>query len=435
MKKEAREKLIVENFAGMKHVELDIGRINLLIGPQATGKSVCAELLYLFKSFHDEMVNTLVAAGKWADLKRRMRQRFERYFPSSSWPSRSFSTTYRIGESFLSVKRSSSTDASADFCCSSDFSDLFNEVTSGLRRARPKKSRNPSTQTPLNSAIRRYEDARQQLNSLQAQRISEYFDWSQLFVPASRSFFASVYGSIFSFLSRDVGMDPFLVEFGKIYELVRDSFPGKDLRHTSPPLDLRRTLEEADRVICGVLDARYYRENDQDFFYTADGRTVGVANASSGQQASLPLATLIRFMIYPSSGLHGACVYVEEPEAHLFPRSQRSIVNLVSLAYNIHTHHRQFVITTHSPYILTSFNNLIQAGAILERADVATRRKLCKIVPKEYALSPSDFRAYELRDGGCTDLIDEDTGLVSGGTLDAVSEDLAVQFESLVDVL
>ena len=45
------EKLIIDNFAGIKHIELDVGQINILIGPQATGKSVCAKLHYYFEYF------------------------------------------------------------------------------------------------------------------------------------------------------------------------------------------------------------------------------------------------------------------------------------------------------------------------------------------------------------------------------------------------
>ncbi|MEK0188739.1 hypothetical protein [Microcoleus anatoxicus] len=39
------EKLTVKNFAGITDLELEIKRINILIGPQASGKSVCAKLL------------------------------------------------------------------------------------------------------------------------------------------------------------------------------------------------------------------------------------------------------------------------------------------------------------------------------------------------------------------------------------------------------
>ena len=44
------EKFIVKNFVGIKELEIDVKRINILIGPQASGKSVCAKLFFTLKT-------------------------------------------------------------------------------------------------------------------------------------------------------------------------------------------------------------------------------------------------------------------------------------------------------------------------------------------------------------------------------------------------
>ena len=54
------EKLIVDNFLGIKHIELELGDINVLIGPQATGKSVCAKLLYFFKNYFNYLPYNII---------------------------------------------------------------------------------------------------------------------------------------------------------------------------------------------------------------------------------------------------------------------------------------------------------------------------------------------------------------------------------------
>ena len=33
-----KEKLIIDNFGGIEHLEIEIGGINILVGPQASGK-------------------------------------------------------------------------------------------------------------------------------------------------------------------------------------------------------------------------------------------------------------------------------------------------------------------------------------------------------------------------------------------------------------
>jgi predicted ATPase len=50
---------------------------------------------------------------------------------------------------------------------------------------------------------------------------------------------------------------------------------------------------------------------------------------------------------------------VEEPEAYLFPVAQKQIIDLIALLAN--QNENQVIVTTHSPYILSSFNNLLYA--------------------------------------------------------------------------
>lgn len=45
------EKLTVKNFLNIKDVEFNLSNINIIIGQQASGKSVIAKLVYFFKDF------------------------------------------------------------------------------------------------------------------------------------------------------------------------------------------------------------------------------------------------------------------------------------------------------------------------------------------------------------------------------------------------
>ncbi len=46
------EKLRIENFAGISLLEIELNEINILLGPQALGKSITAKLLFYFKFFY-----------------------------------------------------------------------------------------------------------------------------------------------------------------------------------------------------------------------------------------------------------------------------------------------------------------------------------------------------------------------------------------------
>ena len=91
------------------------------------------------------------------------------------------------------------------------------------------------------------------------------------------------------------------------------------------------------------------------------------------------------------------------------------------------------MITTHSPYILTSINNLMQAGQLAKK-DIVDPRKLGQIVPKRYHVDPDDVAAYHFENGTATSIIDEEEGLIMADKIDDVSIDLSNQFNKLLDL-
>jgi predicted ATPase len=85
---------------------------------------------------------------------------------------------------------------------------------------------------------------------------------------------------------------------------------------------------------------------------------------------------------------------VEEPEQNLFPDSQRRVVNeLVRFA---NQGDNSLIITTHSPYLINFLTLAVKAHKVLSVRDAETdRAKISGIVPLESALDPDDLRIYE----------------------------------------
>jgi AAA15 family ATPase/GTPase len=90
------EKLIIKNFAGIQELEIEIKRINILIGPQASGKSICAKLLFYFKNFVWEILSTVENEKTKRDLDSNYSKTFEEYFPPDSWGNYDFLIRYEI---------------------------------------------------------------------------------------------------------------------------------------------------------------------------------------------------------------------------------------------------------------------------------------------------------------------------------------------------
>ena len=86
---------------------------------------------------------------------------------------------------------------------------------------------------------------------------------------------------------------------------------------------------------------------------------------------------------------------------------------------------------THSPYILTSLNNLLLAGEIGKDSD--KKDVVHNIVSKEYWLTATQVGAYAIENGKVKYIIDENN-LINAEYLDSVSEDIVTEFSNLLDI-
>ena len=92
-----------------------------------------------------------------------------------------------------------------------------------------------------------------------------------------------------------------------------------------------------------------------------------------------------------------------------------------------------WVITTHSPYILSSFNNLLEAWQV-GHTDKERGISVQKIIDEKYWANPGGFRAYSIEDGHLKSIMDEETHLISDNFLDSVSERIGGEFDELLRI-
>lgn len=171
------------------------------------------------------------------------------------------------------------------------------------------------------------------------------------------------------------------------------------------------------------IDYKYDKERGTDRIILGNGKELSLLSASSGLQSLVPLFVFIDYIAkdvfklgiqsikdqdakvillyqlkdkHPSGNLihvenHGISVasdeinniienfthynhsdiYLEEPEENLFPETQMDLVNWLAEIVNGERNHSLFI-ATHSPYIMSAFNNLIQAGDIIEESPEKT---------------------------------------------------------------
>ena len=107
---------------------------------------------------------------------------------------------------------------------------------------------------------------------------------------------------------------------------------------------------------------------------------------------------------------------MEEPELNLYPASQKSEIEALVKLNNSNPKHR-LVITTHSPYVLTTFNNLLYAGMLAQNHP----DEIGRIISKDIWIEKGKLSAFEIIDGQVISIMDKKTGLIQAEMIDKIS--------------
>jgi len=118
---------------------------------------------------------------------------------------------------------------------------------------------------------------------------------------------------------------------------------------------------------------------------------------------------------------------IEEPESHLFPESQKYITKLIALINNCG---HSIVLTTHSPYVLGTLNNLLYAGQMPEEL----RKEASKVISDALWIDNNTFRAWFVKNHIIEDCMDYEIGLIKNEKIDEISKTINHDFDLLFDL-
>jgi predicted ATPase len=159
----------------------------------------------------------------------------------------------------------------------------------------------------------------------------------------------------------------------------------------------------------------------------SSGRHIELGRASSGQQSVIRLLQELAILIAQNRYTYRT---IEEPEAHLFPAAQYHLTELMLMCHNLTQ--SEFLLTTHSPYFVATFNNALYASkaAQFDNSEVTNIG-----YPPHLRLNPDNFAAYQVQNGRATSIYQSDEALTSIDGLDAVSYDIGQKFSRLAEIV
>ncbi|MCA6558817.1 MAG: AAA family ATPase, partial [Pseudanabaena sp. M114S2SP2A07QC] len=185
-----------------------------------------------------------------------------------------------------------------------------------------------------------------------------------------------------------------------------------------------------------ILKGEYTNDNSEEKIVLNTQESINLRNASSGQQEVIRILQDVFLVIFKQLKV---LRILEEPEAHLFPVAQKKLIELLALMVN-QNDENQLIITTHSPYILSVFNNLLFAQRVVDK-NPSAEAEVEKLMPKQFWLDPNEFTAYSLGNSSieeepeyCESIFNSQTGAIKQNYLDAVSEMLGGDFNALYSI-
>ena len=447
------QKIEINHFGPITEASVEIRPLLVLIGPQASGKSTMAKLIYFFQQLPLEFFTRFYQSEReymdmTQDLIIPIREKFYDFF-GSTFHLPDFTIVYHYSEGrtlTLSLTPTKKIDAhfTEDFFTKQD-KNALRSVKKELLKIKEEMSEdtNPSRRLVL--------DERQlfHLHSLN-DKINEIFcndHNDQLFILAGRN--ATVgYSETFedmlresiqrnleaqgrrafdskeqtvdetimlSFMQRVVKMRQNFVNLGNFEGIIAHAN-----KETKPKLLL------ANKLIRRVLKGQYSNSEFGERIVHKGGNYVYLKNASSGQQESIRILQDAFLSLYQGNKL---LRIVEEPEAHVFPEAQMATIQLLVLMLN-NSPSNNLILTTHSPYTLTIINNLIYAAKVGENH----AEKVRSVIEKSLWLPSERVAAYRIMNGCAENIMDDEIHEIKAELIDEVSRVISDQYNKMLDV-
>lgn len=421
-------KLYIESFSCIDSAELWLSRITVLVGPQASGKSVLSKLVFFFNSILQDQYTLTDEQPTVSDLKTHIRTKFEEWFPHTAWGPKKFCIEYTAGDFRIRLTRrvlNGKPAANVRVTLSSYFEEQFEEYAKTILTLKESQPEIESDDFGFDYMLQAREINRKKL----AEHLADDYVARQLFVPAGRSFFTTVGKAMAIFESGRI-LDPITMIFGRYFSALKDrGF------NSSPPF---RGVPRAfgPNLMRKLFGGQIRRVKDTDYIETEDGRRVPFSALSSGQQELLPLWAALDQWTNPRLArlaFGRRMAYLEEPEAHLFPSAQSMVVEMLATLVLAERGGTDLLVTTHSPYVLAKLNNLLKAGELSLQLPKSRLPDLEKLIPQACWLSKKDLKAFAIQNRQLVDISDTE-GLIDGDYLDSVSTDISIEFGALLSL-
>ncbi len=422
------KKILIKNFGPIENFEMDIKKINIFIGPQAGGKSTIAKSIFLVENIKMELlehIRNIENEDENIHLLKYFNKKLKNRFVSL------FGTTKHMDN--FEIKYILNTDKWLKFYLDNGYVKIYysrklkeeienlkNDIEKIINLNKDLKL-NPLKEEILTKRFYFYSVIKNQINKIfEEESFIEY-------IPAGRallSVLAEQIGNI-DINQLDYVTKKYISNILNLRKLFSDdifTIIENFKKFETEKIDFAK-IDIVIKKIQNILKGNYKFESGEEKIYFDDKRYVKINFASSGQQESLWILNLIFHHILFN---RPTTLIIEEPEAHLYPNAQKEIVELMSVFAN--KNNNKLIVTTHSPYILSAFNNLIYANKL--------DKKNIKIdfINKNEFINYKEVNAFFISQDKIYTILDKEIEQIKVEKIDEVSDIINKEYQKLLEL-
>lgn len=404
------EKISVTDFGPIRHAEIEIKPFCILIGHTSSGKSTVAKLLDLFNS--EEFY--AIRPGKDLSIFISLLKKYDIDFDFKEHTCIVYQKdkyTWTISQEGFETNLSLETVINKAYDVKSPLVNSYytpQEVLSLVMKLLKEKNSLQKLPTPEKSGFLLDDITLSSENLIST--IRKYLDKVEktfIYIPAERIFMSALSRAIFSFYSKDINLPDCLKAFGNIYSIAKSG--QKQYKINFMDLEVDFNTETGDKI------------------QLKTGETISLNQASTGLQSIIPLLSVFDFNLKENS-----CRIIEEPELNLYTQVQKDLTEY--LVKRTKEAKAKLFITTHSPYILSTIQNLLQAGNVaaesLEKAE-----QVAKLVSPDKWIDYNELTCqFFSNDGTSHNILDNEYHTIGINQMDDVSAELSEIYDSLLDI-
>ena len=417
------EKIVINKLGPIKHCTLEINDFMVFTGPQASGKSTIAKSIFFFKNIKNLLLMQINKKlfGESDTIKLTIKNRLIKEVRANFL--QTFGTTW---------------------CMDNDmFMEYYYTDSIYIKIWLKDDPISPNYiwiefSEKLIDFLGRFDNIHLDILSYAGNSIDEFLGNNEeiIYIPAGRSMmtlFSSQLMFMYSVMNDDQkrSLDYCTQNYLERILQLKPSFSNSIQTLIKNKIELtdtkinRRNLQQCADLMKQILHGEYRNVDGEERLQLDDDRYIKINFASSGQQEAVWILNVVFYYLLNNKK---SFFIIEEPESHLFPNAQKLMAEFISLAKN---GGNKILLTTHSPYILGTINNMLYASRISKEVNNSS---LGKIINPLKWLNFEKLSAYYVELGVMKSCLDEDFEAIDNEIIDGASDEINTDYDKMVNL-